>query len=241
MRILALLCLSLLLTGCPMLGSNNVARVTPDYAAGVKKVGLLSLVDEMVNVSYLTASAQESFFSRASLPGWTVDELVLSIVTPHLTRKGMQVVPLTRNAELLSLYDSDFSVAKTERIHERLAALAQESGLDMIVLVCRNVDIDRVTKTNQKLRGYGLQKAFNSAAFAYGSIYVEAYDTRKFFVVGKATGFQSQQLPDGVWQTAFETAKGSVALPADIQEGVTKALKKVVGDAVAIAAQEAGV
>ena len=153
----------------------------------------------------------------------------------------MVLRPWARSAEVLSLYDSDFGVAKTERIHAHLATLAQELGLDMIVVVCRNVDIDRATKTNQKLRGYGLQKAVDSAAFAYASIYVEAYDTRKFFVVGKATGFQSQQLPDGIWQTAFETAKGKVALPVEIQEVVSKVLRKVVGDAVAIAAQEAGV
>ena len=241
MRIPALLALCLLLNACMNLGGNNVARVTTDYAATVKKVGLLCLVDDQINVSYLTSSAQESFFSRAALPGWDVSAQVSGIMTPNMKRKGFEVIPIARSDELLGLYDSDFSYAKTERIHEQLATIAKAQGLDMVVVVARNVDADRVTKTNQKIRGYGLQKAFDTGAFAYGSIYVEAYDTRKFFVVGKATGFQSVPLPDGLWQGSFETAKGTATIPAETQDEITKVLKKVVGDAVAIAAQEAGV
>lgn len=241
MRIAVLFALALTLNGCMNLGGNNVARITSDYAATVKKVGLLCLVDDQINVSYLTSSAQESFFSRATLPGWDVDAQVAGIVTPNMKRKGYEVIPIARNDELLGLYDSDFSYARTERIHEQLAAIAKAQGLDMVVVVARNVDIDRVTKTNQKIRGYGLQKAFDTAAFAYGSIYVEAYDTRKFFVVGKATGFQSVPLPAGLWQSSFETTKGTATIPAEAQDELHKVLKKVLGDAVAIAAQEAGV
>lgn len=241
MRILALSVISLLLGACVNLGGNNVARVTTDYAATVKKVGLLCLVDDQINVSYLTSSAQESFFSRATLPGWDVNAQVSAIMTPNMKRKGFEVIAIPRNDELLGLYDSDFSYARTERIHEQLAAVAKSLGLDMVVVVARNVDADRVTKTNQKIRGYGLQKAFDTGAFAYGSIYVEAYDTRKFFVVGKATGFQSAPLPEGLWQGSFETAKGQATIPAQAQDEIVKILKKVLGDAVAIAAQEAGV
>ncbi len=241
MRILALSIISLLLSACVNLGGNNVARVTTDYAATVKKVGLLCLVDDQVNVSYLTSSAQESFFSRATLPGWDVDAQVSAVMTPNMKRKGFEVIAIPRNDELLGLYDSDFSYAKTERIHEQLAAVAKSLGLDMVVVVARNVDADRVTKTNQKIRGYGLQKAFDTGAFAYGSIYVEAYDTRKFFVVGKATGFQSAPLPEGLWQGSFETARGETTIAAQAQDEIVKIVKKVLGDAVAIAAQEAGV
>jgi len=241
MRFVALLILSLLLSGCPSVGGNNVARVSTDYAATVKKVGLLSLVDDKVNVSYLTSSAQESFFSRAALAGWDIDALVSGIMTPKLKRKGFEVVPIARTDELLGLYDSDFSYARTERIHEQLAGIAQAQGLDLVIILARHVDIDRVTGTNQKIRGYGLQKAFDTGAFAYGSVSVEAYDTRKFFVVGKATGFQVAPLPEGVWHSTFETTKGTVTIPAESQDAVLKLLRKVVGDAVAIAAQEAGV
>ena len=241
MRIVAVLCLSLLLTGCPTVGGNNVARVTTDYAATVKKVGLLSLVDDQINISYLTASAQESFFSRATLAGWNIDAQVAGIMTPKLKRKGFEVISIPRSKELLSVYDSDFSYAMTERIHAQLANIGKELGLDLVIVVARHVDADRVTETNQKIRSYGLQKAVDSAAFAYGSIYVEAYDTHKLFVVGKATGFQSAALPAGVWQSAFESAKGTVTIPDDIHAAVLKLLQKVVGDAVAIAAQEAGV
>ena len=241
MRIAVLLALSLLLGGCMNIGGNNVARVTNDYAATVKKVGLVSLVDEKANVSYLTSSAQESFFSRAVVPGWNIDAEVIAVMTPNMKRKGFEVIPIARNEQLLGIYDSDFGYARTERIHAHLATLAKELGLDMVIVVARHVDEDRVTKTNQKIRSYGLQKAFDTAAFAYASIYVEAYDTRKFFVVGKATGFQSTPLPLGVWQSAYESAKGTVTIPAEVRDETITALKKVVGDAVAIAGQEAGV
>ena len=241
MRIAVLFTLSLLLGGCLNIGGNNVARVTTDYAATVKKVGLLSLVDDQINISYLTSSAQESFFSRASVPGWDIDAQVTATLTPNMKRKGFDVVPIPRSDSLLKLYDSDFGYARTERIHEQLATIAKDLGLDMVVVVARNVDEDRVTKTNQKIRGYGLQKAFDTSAFVYGSIYVEAYDTRKFFVVGKATGFQVAPLPDALWHGSFETSKGAITLPADVTDEILKLMKKVVGDAIAIAAQEAGV
>lgn len=128
MRLVALLLLCVFLTGCPSVGGNNVARVSTDYAATVKKVGLLSLVDDKVNVSYLTSSAQESFFSRATLPGWDIDALVAGIMTPNLKRKGYEVIPIARSDALLGLYDSDFSYANTERIHEQLADIASQQG-----------------------------------------------------------------------------------------------------------------
>ena len=240
-RLFPLVALVLLLAGCPSLGGNNVSRVSSDYATTVKKVGLLSLLDEQVNVSYLTSSAQESFFSRARMAGWDIDAQVENLIGTKLRRRGMTVVPLARSAELMQAYDSDFGYARTERIHEKLDALGQQLGLDMVVLVARNNDRDRVTDTVQNIRGYGLQKAFDTGPFAYATIYVEAYDTRKNFVVGKAAGFQSAPLDPALWQPSFETTKGEITLPASIADEVSKVLKKVLYDAIAIAAQEAGV
>lgn len=241
LRLLLLTVLTLLLAGCPTLGGNSVARVSGDYAASVKKAGLLSLLDDRIYVSYLTTSAQESFFSQATLGGWDIDQQVMKTVGAKLQRRGMTVVPIARTAALMKAYDSDFGYARTERIHAELDALGAELGLDMVVLVARNNDSDRVTHTVQNIRGYGLQKAFDTGPFAYATIYVEAYDTRQHFVVGRASGFQSAPLPPELWQPSFETSKGDISLPASIHDGVGQVLRKVLYDAIAIAAQESGV
>lgn len=241
LRFILLAALTLVLAGCPTLGGNNVARVSSDYTKSVKKAGLLSLLDDRIYVSYLTSSAQESFFSQAPLGGWDIDQQVLKTIGGKLERRGMTVVPIARTTALMKAYDSDFGYARTERIHAELDTLGAELGLDMVVLVARNNESDKVTDTVQNIRGYGLQKAFDTGPFAYATIYVEAYDTRQHFVVGRASGFQSAPLPPELWQQSFETSRGDITLPASIHDGVGAVLRKVLYDAIAIAAQEAGI
>jgi hypothetical protein len=215
--------------------------MSSDYAAQVKKVGLLSLVDLEPNISYLTTSAQESFFSRATLPGWDADAIVQRVLGGNLKRRRFEVIPIARSAELLAVYESDWSYPRVEAIHADLYARGAELGLDVIVVVCRHVEADLATKTNQKLRGYGLQKAFDTGPFAYAAVYVEALDIKKQFVVGRADGFQVAPLPETAWSSEFEHTRGTLPIAESARATIVELLSRIFGDAVAVAAQEAGV
>ena len=239
MRIIIALGALLLFTGCPI-NQPNVARVSTDYAAAVKKVGLISLVDLRPNISYLTSSALESNFATAELSGWNADSVVMKQLTAQLQHKGFQVMPLPRSAALLKIYESDRSYAHSELIQAELAELGEQHGLDMIVIVCRHVGSDLATKTNQKIRGYGLQKATDTDPVVYADMYVEAVDVRKHFVVGKAGGFQSMPLSASAWQREFESAHGVLPIASAAHDEVLALMTKVVSTAAAVAAQEAG-
>jgi hypothetical protein len=229
----------LVLAAC--FANTGVARVTADYAATVRKVGLVSLIDAQPNLSHLTSSAMESTFALAALPGWDADALVRTVAGQRLGRKGYEVVHLPADDALRALYDSDRGYPRTERIHEAVYALGAAHGLDMIVLVCRQVGADEVTGTNQMIRGYGLQRAFDGAPKAYALVYVEAVDTRKRFVVGKAAALQQAPLSMAAWQPGFESARGTVPVDPAHREEVAGLLRKVLSEAIAVAAQEAGI
>lgn len=239
MRLLIALLAALALTGC-QITNQNVARATSDYTAAVKKAGLLSLVGERPNLGYLTASAMESNFALADLPGWDADATVQKQVGAQLRHKRIDVVALPRVPALAKIYGTDKNYANNDEIRAAIDAIAAERGLDLIVVVCDKLDSDTVTNTHQMIRGYGVQRALTTPPTAYASIYVEAIDMKNHFVVAKAGGKQSQALPESVWQSEFEKSRGVLPIAPATAETVRATLDRVLANAAATATQEAG-
>ena len=125
-------------------------------------------------------------------------------------------------------------------MHERLYAIGAANGVDMLVVVYPHVEEDFVTKTNQNMRGYGLQRSFDSDPFAYAAVYIEAFDVNKQFVAGKAEGLQLAPLEDQVWRDEFETVAGPQAFGERHHATVFQTMSKVLTDAIGSAARESG-
>lgn len=239
MRLFIALLAALVLTGC-QITNQNVARVTGDYTAAVKKAGLLSIVGERPTLGYLTSSAMESNFAQADLPGWNADAIVQKQVGAQLKHKRIDAQILPRMPALAKIYGTDRNYANNDEIRAAIEAIGAERGLDLVVVVCDKLDNDTVTNTHQMIRGYGVQRALTTPPMAYASLYVEAIDLKNHFVIAKAGGKQSQPLPESVWQSEFEKNRGVVPIAPDGAETIRTTLERVLANAAATAAQEAG-
>lgn len=220
--------------------SNQNTRVTSDYVDLVKNVGVISLVRAQPNISHLSTSAMESAFASAQVAGWQSDVIVYDAIESRLRRKGFTVRRLAPNAALQAARSSDWRSPTGDSVAADIYALGASAGFDMVVVVQDAVDDDFVTDTNQRVRGYGVQKAFDTEAFLYAAIYVQAFDIGKQFVVGGAGGRQVEAAPAGAWSPAFEQTKGVIDPGRSWADSVAAPLANLLRNAVAIAATEAG-
>jgi hypothetical protein len=233
---LLLLCLPL--CGCFLATSDS--RITSEYANTVKTVGVVSLLASNPKISFLSTSAMDSRFSSAVLEGWNSDALVHATLLPRLERKGYTVRAMTRNSELAAAQAEDWRAPQGDSVAEAIYAAGAAGNFDMVVVVQAQVREDFVTDTNQKVRAFGLQKAFDTEPFLYTTVYVEAYEIKRRFVVGRAEGNQIAAAPAGLWNPIFETTADEYPLTGSGAQILVDALAAQLTTAVGVAAQEAG-
>lgn len=238
-RQLAYLCF-IALAGC--LTTPEQVRVTPEQAERVKTVGIMSLLNRQPHINYLSTSALESNFGAAVLEGWDVDRVVFEQLASRFKRNGFKVALIARDVPSLQLSESDseWGYVNTEHIHEKLYDTGATNSLDMLIVVYPNVDADWVTKTNQNIRGYGLQKAFDSNAFAYASVFFEAIDIKNRFIAGKSEGLRFELLGENIWKPEYETADGPQTLNNHRQSTVQQIMTRLLREAIGSAARESG-
>lgn len=234
----------LLVTACAALAGcfNNAtnARVTGEYAVTVKKVGVMALLDPAANVSHLVGSAQESRFGKLVLPDLDSHAIALAGLEQRLARRGFQVSELAADEAVLAAYGKDWGAPTDPGFHAALAARGAAAGVDLVVAVCRQVRSDDVTGTNQKVRGHGIQRAFDEPARAYAFAYVAAIDVGDGHPVGLAEGVQVESLDPALWLPGFDQAEGDMTVPPTVAAALTAQLARLLANAVGIAAQEAG-
>jgi hypothetical protein len=223
-------------SGC--LSSGHTTRLTADYAAGVRKVGVMSLLDSKANVSHLGPSAKESAFAELALSGWEPHALVNAALTERLQRRGFTVSAVEPNEIVLEALGDDWGVPDGLQLRAALYALAADLHLDMLVVASRQVSPDVVTGTNQKIRGYGIQRAFDGGPYAYAVIFVQALDVAGRFAAGAATGVQISALPAELWPKDFAGAASDV--PVTGASAVRDILTDLVTTSLGVAAREAG-
>ncbi len=230
--------LGITLTGC--FGDAKLARVSSDYAANIKSVGVVSLLSPGVNISHLGTSALESHFATVIPADWNSDRLVYDALIPRFQRKGYTVRELPRSPVLASARESDWRAPSGDNsVAEAVYALGESAGLDMVVVVQAQVSEDFVTGTNQKVRGYGLQQAFDTGPFLYATLLVEAYDIKKRFRVARAEANQVQPAAAGLWDPHYASARGTVTVSDARGAALSAALDKLVRETLGIAMQEA--
>jgi len=227
------------LTGCLL--NTSQSRMTAEHAARITKVGVLSLVNRQPHISYLSTSAMESKFSSTVLEGWDADALVYEKVGARLRRKGFEVIRIRRDDSSLGIAESKWGYRDTGEIHKRVYQAGAAKGLDMVVVVYPDIAQDYVTHTNQNIRGYGFQKAFDTGVFAYAAIAIEAIDVKRQFVVGRASGRQVAPLTESVWRPRYETGSGVQAIRESHRTTVFDSLSVLLTNALGIAAQESGI
>ena len=143
------LCLPIVgINGC-FLTNNSRQPVSQDYIAQIQTVGLISLLPQQANISYLESSAMESHFSNAVIDGWDPETIVIENFISRLKRKNLNTKTLDVASGLEALKNSDWNKPTTDSIAERIYALGDKEAVDMILVIRPNVQKDAVTKTKQ--------------------------------------------------------------------------------------------
>lgn len=237
-RLIYVCCLAL--SGCLL--DIDQARVTPEHVERIKTVGVISLLNRQPNVNYLSTSAIDNKFSTAVLESWDADRMVHEQLGTRLERKGLEVVHIGRDAPGLNASESDSNWGYVSRddMHDRLYAVGATIGVEMLVVVYPHVAADFVTNTNQNVRGYGLQRAFDSEPFAYAAVYIEIIDVKKQLVAGQSEGLQVEPLAHSVWREEFETVAGPQTIGVWTEAAVFQIVTKVLTNAIGSAARESG-
>jgi len=230
--------LLMLLSAC-LLNTQDV-RVTAEHKTQIERVGVVSLLPPDANVSVLGSSALESDFGRVTISGWDAERIVAAALLPRFERQGFTASMIPARGALAGARDSDWRAPLADSIAEAAYAAGAEAGVDMIVIVQPQLGEDFVTDTNQNVRGYGIQRAFDTEPFVYAAVVVEAFDVDRRFVVGRAEGRQKAPAEDAAWSADFDAIAGSVR--ADDRAGAALAgqLERLLRNSVGIAAQEAG-
>ena len=227
-----------LLCGCFAGGAQS--RVTSDYAAQVKRVGVVNLIGNNPHVSHLTGSALESHFGSLRLADWDIDRLAHALLVPRFERKGYEVVMLPRTGELARAQATDWLASDSASVTEALYSAGAAADVDLIIVVQPAIAVDFVTRTNQKVRGYGLQRAFDGEAFVYATVQASAHDIERRFMVGRATAEQAVPANAGIWQADFTHIGGERVLDGDAAAALKAQIETLLTATIGSAMQEAG-
>lgn len=234
--VLVLSCLSLL-AGCLNLSQT---RVTPEHRQLKNKVAVVVLMDPAPRVHHMQLSVLESTASQLEFPGWNVRAVVSDYLAQRMRGMSLEVKTVQYDDSTFPTpYDSSMAYPAFERMRQPLGAWAAGQGLDMVVVVYRQVSEDFFGESIENLIGYGVARHAAERTDAYATVYLEALDTSGR-LIGNSDGQKNIPIDDALWRPEFSVDKQRLAVSGAtgkvLREQVTQALQ----DAVLLAAQEAG-
>jgi hypothetical protein len=247
MKRLVLLAITLGLTGClsKTLGINlggDGVRMTPEHVQSIKTAGVVSFIAPQPQVHFVASSFKESNIETVVFDGWDATATVTDLLEARLRQKGFKVVSIDAGIPQTAAYTSSASFALPKQVRERLVAAGRAHGVDMLVVVYRQLVKDFLTKSSQNVISYGLYKRHSeSETYAYAAVHIEALNTKKGFLMGKADATVKIELDDSAWQQNFETEEGPLKLSPVRADLVREKVLEALSTSIMIAAQEAGI
>ena len=237
MKILLTLLLSIALSAC--LTSNDV-RMSSEHAQFIEKVGVISVLDEHANIHYAAQEPKDIIDRRAHIEGWQINRVVGQHIVERMAQKGFKARLLNIDEQALAPYDNSWARPNTEMLRPKLYEIGAAAGVDMLVVVYRQRVSEFISKSREKLRGYGIFKTHRLEPHLYAAVHVEALDINKKFVLGSADGMQAIKWEDNSWYIGFKPGKAPVALPFKATAPQADELRELIKLASLLAAQEAG-
>lgn len=223
------------------LGGDNV-RMTAEHAQFIKKAGVISFIEPQPRVHFVASSLKESNIDRIELDNWDATTTITELMEGRLRQKGYEVVKIDAGIEVKDAYSSSSSFAEGDRMRDQLVAVGKAHGVDMLLVVYRQLTKDFIGKTSQKIISYGLYKRHTEdGVYAYSTVQVEAININKGYVLGKADAKVKIELDSSAWQQNFETDEGPFRLSAIQTQAAQEKLIEALTDSAMIAGQEAGV
>ncbi len=237
MRKIWLVALVIGLVGCLDL---KQVRVTPEYRALKNKVGIVVLLDPAPRVHHMQLSVMDSTATTLDLPGWNVQAAVTNFLTQRMRGMSLDVKAVTYQRDAFPPpYDSSMAYPNLERMRPALGAWAAAQGLDMVVVVYRQVEQDFIGDSVENLLGYGVVRHGEARTDAYAMVSLEALDTEGR-VIGNSDGQKDVPMENDLWRDEFNVDKTPVAVTGPAADALTAKISQALLDAVLVAAQEAG-
>ncbi|MBM4227443.1 MAG: hypothetical protein FJ164_06820 [Gammaproteobacteria bacterium] len=235
---LVLLLLSLsLLGGCLNLSQT---RVTPEHRQLKNKVGVVVLMDPAPRIHHMQLSVLKSTASQLEIPGWNVRAVVSEYLAQRMRGMTLDVKSVQYDDSTFpSPYDSSMAYPAFERMRQPLGTWAAGQGLDMVVVVYRQISEDFFGESIENLIAYGVARHAEERTDAYATVYLEALDTSGR-LIGNSDGQKNIRIDDALWRAEFSMDKQRVAVSGATGKALREQVTQALLDAVLLAAQEAG-
>lgn len=232
----------LLATVIALAGCLNLdqVRVTPEHRQLKNKTGIVVLMDASPRLHHLQLSALDSTATTLQLPNWDGRRIVTDYLAERMRGMALDVRTVTYNPDdFPPPYDSSMAYPAYDRMRPVLGDWAAAHGLDMVVVIYRQVEQDYIGESVENLIGYGLVRHGSERTDAYAALYLEAIDTSGG-LVGNSDGLKHLPVDASLWSADFEVDKSPVTVDGERGEALGAAISQVLRDAVLTAAQEAG-
>lgn len=215
-------------------------RVTPEHRQLHNKAGIVVLVDPLPRLHHMQLSVLDSTAGALELPGWNARESITAYLSQRMKGMALDVRTVSYDEKTFpAAYDSSMAYAAFERLRTPLADWARAQGLDMVVVVYRQVEEDLIGDSIENMIGYGLARHAEERTDAYAAVYIEALDSDGH-LIGNADGQKVIPLDNSVWRPEFDADKKTVAVSGALGKTLRTQINQALLDAVLLAAQEAG-
>lgn len=200
MHILFAIALSMLLSACATVGTEQVAKLDRNA-----KIAPLSLMGTSLSIRAIGTTVFQNTKADAEVSDWQIDKYTESVVAERLT-KSKRVVALHPSVSpfhsIKPIIDSIAVGTSFEGGTQRIVDYAKEANADVVLVMLPALYGDPYFGTNQAFTGYGVyERRFlgTKSAVNYVTMRVAAFNGKTGVEIARTSGYISDQRPASEW------------------------------------------
>ena len=200
MRTLLAIALSMLLSACATVGTEQVAKLDRKT-----RIAPLSLMGTSLSVRAIGTTVFQNSKADAEVSDWQIDNYTESVVAEHLV-KSKRVIAVHSNVwqfhSIKPIVDSIAAGTSFEGGTLSIIAYAKEANADVVLVILPALYGDPYFGTNQAFTGYGVyERGFlgSKSAVNYVTMRVAAFDGTTGKEIARTSGYISAKRPESEW------------------------------------------
>ena len=239
-KIFLILMLSILVSSCVF----KEVKLSDAYIKNIRKVGLISLMHDHANLHFVGFTMFNNTYNTLNVDEFVANDVAYSSAKSVLEKKGLEVVELKADVDLIKLlYKNSYSSPDKRNIESELLEIAKAVDVDYVMVIYSNRVQDRIAGSAESNAGYGMFKrtASGISPAIYSSVSVDVIKVSPFESLVSSGSFAVSMLPADFWNAKYEDdSDRPVSIPEDDKKLISESLKKVVAGSVSSAIKFTG-
>lgn len=237
-RILSIILICIMLSSC----IYTQVKLSDTDLKNIRKVGLVSLLPEDINLHYVGVTVFNNTYNRADISGFDANKIAAEVGKNDLKKSGIEVVELKgQKGWIKSLYRNSYSSPNKDAIQSELEKLARSADVSHMVVIYSNPVQDRIAGSAEFNSGYGIFKRVVRPPAAYSSISVDIAEIVPFKYLISSGAFTMRSLPQSLWHSEYEDDnKEKVRIPNNQNKIISDSINETLRESVSNALKYAG-